>query len=124
MAKHIQPFRLTFGVILPQDGLRANSTRIKIFIEAVAGPQKYPACPPHRKQLAPSFRRRDLIFEPPKAGKVTNLTLQFTPEMRIAGGEVVTVKLTGFVSASNMTVPLSMSSVCVSMGSGRLIHCC
>jgi hypothetical protein len=105
----------TLGVTLPAEGLRANLTSFYIFCDAADGPVAAPGIynhsgsvyqtPPMETtqttvnyvQPVGSFMRSTVLrWIPTRAGQVSQIILDFVPQMQISPGETVSLYLPNF----------------------------
>jgi len=88
------------GIRLPVSGVRKQSSGITVSVMAQSG-QVQDVSMTIVHPVGSFVSREDnqyarLSFKPASAGKLTNITLSITPQMRIAAGESVTIRLPGF----------------------------
>ena len=80
---------------LPAGGVRREGSGIAVKVEAKQGPLDW--SPIVDLQPVGSFRDSVILrFDPPQAGAVTHVTLQYTAEMTVSPGENVTLYLQDF----------------------------
>ena len=86
----LQTVVVAMGIVLPSDGLEANSTRINIFVRAKSGPVVR-AHVPVSQPVGFFLSSPRLVFDPPQAAQVVKISIDFTPVMAIAFGKLLTL---------------------------------
>jgi hypothetical protein len=85
------------GLMLPGTGLALNQQDLTIRVDAASATAS--AIPITLSDPIGSFLKSPkLIYDPPEAGRLSSLTISFTPQMNLLEGEIVSVLLPEFTS--------------------------